>query len=274
MFAKQVPKLVENIFGIKMEGTMALNPLKKFQDEALFGQNIIGFGAAGLAGGAAFAANFANGIYSSQNEKGIWGATKGLFKGLGSGIAGGISAAGRGSIGAIKGQKFGDIYKSSYGGAIKARNNRADRSDLKVNSLGIFNNQLTHSIGAPTQAEVWDAEIKVAQEFSNSSEKNSSIADSEVDKKAQEIRLSNFNGGSTVSVGGSTYDTLAELREGAHDQSKTAQERAAIDAKYNQMRGDIAAKLREQAYNGDLGLVGTEFEGITFDATQIGKIKS
>ena len=50
MFAKQVPGLIEEFLGIKLNG-MALHPLKKFQEQALFGKQITGFaGAASPAG--------------------------------------------------------------------------------------------------------------------------------------------------------------------------------------------------------------------------------
>ncbi len=51
LFAKQVPKLIEDMFGIKSDG-MLLHPLKRFEEQALFGKNITGF-AAGTAVGAA-----------------------------------------------------------------------------------------------------------------------------------------------------------------------------------------------------------------------------
>ncbi|MGM9849677.1 MAG: conjugal transfer protein TrbL family protein [Bacilli bacterium] len=54
LFAKEVPKLIEDMTGIKSDG-MLLRPLKKFEDQALFGKNITGF-AAGAAVGAVGAA--------------------------------------------------------------------------------------------------------------------------------------------------------------------------------------------------------------------------
>lgn len=54
LFAKEVPKLIEDMVGIKSDG-MLLRPLKKFEDQALFGKNITGF-AAGTAVGAVGAA--------------------------------------------------------------------------------------------------------------------------------------------------------------------------------------------------------------------------
>lgn len=50
LFAKEVPKLIEDMTGIKSDG-MLLRPLKKFEDQALFGKNITGF-AAGVGSGA------------------------------------------------------------------------------------------------------------------------------------------------------------------------------------------------------------------------------
>ncbi len=78
MFAKQVPKLLEDFFGIKMDG-MALNPLKKFQEQALFGKQISGV-ASGLAvGGLATGAGLLTGqgihrkIFSSAVKSGFTG---------------------------------------------------------------------------------------------------------------------------------------------------------------------------------------------------------
>lgn len=52
MFAKQIPKLIEEIFGIKSTG-FTLNPLKKIKDGALLGAGIAGvaYGTAGALGG-------------------------------------------------------------------------------------------------------------------------------------------------------------------------------------------------------------------------------
>lgn len=81
MFAKQVPKLIEDITGIKLSGKFELNPLKKFEDNALGGKRITS-AVAGLATG------------------GIAGAVAGQGIGkIGRFIGGGLSGAGRGFIG-------------------------------------------------------------------------------------------------------------------------------------------------------------------------------
>ena len=82
MFAKQVPKLLEDFFGIKMDG-MALNPLKKFEEQALFGKNITGAISGTAVGG------IGNAISLLQEGKGfaaipgvVTGASRGLTHGL------------------------------------------------------------------------------------------------------------------------------------------------------------------------------------------------
>ena len=92
LFAKEVPKLIEDMLGIKLDG-MTLKPIKKFQEQTLFGKQITSLGAAGLAGGAAFAAN----TYANKGN---------IF----SGIAGAGSAFARGTVGAFKGQNFGQVF--------------------------------------------------------------------------------------------------------------------------------------------------------------------
>lgn len=260
LFAKEVPKLLENMFGIKMDG-MSLHPLKKFQEQALFGKQITGIGAAGLAGAAAFGAN-------------ALATNGGLFKRLGSGIGGAGSAFTRGTVGALKGQNMGQVYSGAYRGAINARNNRDSRQKLGVSAPSVWLNSFQRKIGADTKSEVQDAEISIAEEFSKSSESNVSISEAEVDKNAQKIDLSRFNGGHDISAGGSTYHTLAQLREGASDQSKTAEQRAEINDVYQKVRGDIAAKLRERASDRSVGAAASEFNGITtFDASALETMK-
>ncbi|MBQ6816795.1 MAG: hypothetical protein IJO27_00015, partial [Bacilli bacterium] len=50
MFAKEFPKLLENILGMKGTGSLTLNPIKKL-NEGMLGGGIIGGAVAGLAGG-------------------------------------------------------------------------------------------------------------------------------------------------------------------------------------------------------------------------------
>lgn len=67
MFAKQIPKLLEDFFGIK-SGGMVLNPLKKFEEQALLGKNITGIAAGATVGTLGIPhAGFLNGIKGAWN---------------------------------------------------------------------------------------------------------------------------------------------------------------------------------------------------------------
>lgn len=178
LFAKEVPKLIEDMMGIKLDG-MSLRPIKKFQEQALFGKQITSLGAAGLAGGAAMGANLLkrtpdilkNGWMTAEALGGVvaprssgrsrWENTKlalksagGSLYGIGSIAAGGISATSRGTLGAIKGEKFGQVYNNAYKGAIDARNSRQDRRDDNVGWTEMMGSKITHKLGGSTLNDI------------------------------------------------------------------------------------------------------------------------
>lgn len=72
MFAKQFTKLIEDIFGLKVDG-LSLHPIKKIQDQALFGKQLLGAGTAvgvGTLGAVgAGAANVANNFKHKKDGK-------------------------------------------------------------------------------------------------------------------------------------------------------------------------------------------------------------
>jgi len=135
MFAKQLPKMLEGL-GIKLDGDgkFFLNPLKKFSEQALGGKQILGMGAAGLAGGAAGVVNFGSRLFNADTWKNKNGKVtagsffKGLGKTVGSTVAGTTSALGRGTLKAAKGEKAGKIFANSYGEAMFAKLQREDLS--------------------------------------------------------------------------------------------------------------------------------------------------
>lgn len=126
MFAKQVPKLIEDMLGIKMEG-MALNPLKKFQEQALFGKNITGLAAGATVG------------------------TIGMLSGagLGRGIAGGF-------VGLVGGKGFGETWKSQ---ALSNKNMRTARAE-GTTFFGRRIEQLTSGLGLPSPTDIDARNIK------------------------------------------------------------------------------------------------------------------
>lgn len=255
MFAKQLPKLIEEIFGIKSDG-MLLHPLKKFQEQALFGKNITSLGAAGLAGTAATGANMISRFRMGLREKGgarVWDMTLGT---IASGVAGGISAATRGAVGAVRGQNFGQVYNGAYRGAVTARNNRNSRIDSKIMAPEVWANKLDRAMGVKTTFEVLENRISVYDEFTSSGDSAVSISESELDKYADKIYLAHFNNGTgvnarTISGREVTLNTLAELREAMTDNTQyDASQRAYLNAEYNKLRGDISEDIRTEIYNG------------------------
>lgn len=107
MFAKQVPKLLEDITGIKLSGDFTLNPLKKI-GQSPFAAAAVGAVGAGLGG---MAANVYNGIKEGRGVRrtigsAIGGATSGMFRGARAGLSGqgkdnALKAAGVGLKGAV-----------------------------------------------------------------------------------------------------------------------------------------------------------------------------
>ena len=136
MFAKQVPGLIEEFLGIKLNG-MALHPLKKFQEQALFGKQIGGF-AKGAIGGVV--GGFAAGSLATG---------AGLLTGQGLGAGKAFSTAFRNGI---KGEKFGKNFSGSYS-AVRARHTQLQDIELDgVSRSDIFSENLKSKFGMETDS--------------------------------------------------------------------------------------------------------------------------
>ena len=214
MFAKQVPKLIENITGLKSEG-FTLNPIKKFQEQALFGKQITGLGAAGLAGGAAFGANslarFPSALASFKND-GFKAGLKNTFYGFGSAAAGAGSAFARGTLGAMKGEKFGQIYNKAYSGAMTARTNRDDRHDLDISASEVWGENIRKSLHIANDSQKYESELKHLDEYVTAGTSAKQRAEGEIDKKADMIKY----GGRTL---GAMRDYYEQLKNGGPNMS-------------------------------------------------------
>ena len=149
-FAKQVPKMIENLFP-GMGGDLSLNPLKSIGENGL---------ATGLIGGVvgAGAASIASGATALAQGKGFLGATK-------SGVAGAISGTARGIKGGIKGQGIGNAAKAGLrAGGISARNKQMKgelgidylRHPIKSAQKGAIKgiSRVSDKIGGPTPGQV------------------------------------------------------------------------------------------------------------------------
>lgn len=133
MFAKQFPKLIQDITGINLDGKMQLNPFKKVSEQALGGKAMVAGAAgavgAGMAGVTNFGHRFASGIKNGQGFKGkVLGGLKGAGKGTLSGIAGAASAGRRAFGHSMKGDGF---LKSAWAGDQEAMFAKLQREDLE-----------------------------------------------------------------------------------------------------------------------------------------------
>lgn len=133
MFAKQFPKLIQDITGINLDGKMQLNPFKKVSEQALGGKAMVAGAAgavgAGMAGVTNFGHRFASSIKNGQGFKGkVLGGLKGAGKGTLSGIAGAASAGRRAFGHSMKGDGF---LKSAWAGDQEAMFAKLQREDLE-----------------------------------------------------------------------------------------------------------------------------------------------
>lgn len=173
MFAKQLPKILEETLGIKGTGDFTLNPLKKLEDGMLGGKAIkktAGTAAAmGLAGTAAFGSNLIGGLV---NNKGA-----GKLKAFGSAFAGAGSAMGRAAWGGAKGEKFGKNWASSYGAAMAAKQSRADRRDAGVGWGEMMGSKIQQKMGIHTAGEVAQSKIEDLDKITKLKDQATTIAD-------------------------------------------------------------------------------------------------
>lgn len=107
MFAKQLPKILEGL-GIKLDGDgkFTLNPLKKIEEQAIGGKNL---------------------VKAARPIKGL--ATAGLVGGAAALTGHGFRGVGKAFSGAMKGEKFGKNFSASYAAA-RARNKQVEQMEL------------------------------------------------------------------------------------------------------------------------------------------------
>lgn len=134
MFAKQVPKLIEDMLGIKLDG-MTLKPIKKFQEQTLGGKAITG------------------------TAKKALGATTGLAVGTMAGAAGLATGQGphraylsKAVIGGWKGDKLGKNFMTAYN-AGKLRHKELQEMDADGISRGdVLGANIRETFGAESNA--------------------------------------------------------------------------------------------------------------------------
>lgn len=117
MFAKQLPKILEDTLGIKGSGDFTLNPIKKLEDGMIGGKTLT----KPIKGAAALGKGVARGATIGVGSAALVGAA-GLVTGQGFRAG----AMGKALWGAAKGEKFGKNFASSYG-AGRARKKQLDQ---------------------------------------------------------------------------------------------------------------------------------------------------
>lgn len=171
-FTKEVPKLLESIFGIK-GGNITLNPMKRLNESPLV-SGVLGLGVgAGVgaitSGAAAFAAS------RETNEEGLGknilratsGALGGLQRGARAGMHGDLSGAGKRAAGlaGIAGRNA----------VLKSNTNFKDR-------MGAY---LRQSVGMQSKKESLDIKASYYEKLKNGSDNMKKVAEGELSKKSQ-----------------------------------------------------------------------------------------
>ena len=172
LFAKQIPKLIEDLTGLKMSGAFTLNPMKKI-GESPFATAALG-GAVG-AGAGAIGAFQANRAIGKGGLRSALGGVGGLFAGGARGMAGGLKSDGKGnplSVGLGAGAKSGASVLKREGTTFGSRMSAGTASALGLN----------------TQADIQDSISKQYEEYAKSAKAVDSRAEAEVLKKDNMVK--------------------------------------------------------------------------------------
>lgn len=131
-FAKQAPKMISDILGLKT-GDMKLGLRDKLKDGG-------GFFAAGAigAGVTSFVQNGYNAAKNIKQAKGARGKVGATFRGAGSMIAGGAAGALRGGIAGNKAKTFGELATNTSGAIQTTVDKRAKRESYREEHPGTF----------------------------------------------------------------------------------------------------------------------------------------
>ena len=155
MFAKQFPKLIQDITGISLDGKMQLNPFKKVSEQALGGKAMLAgaagaVGALGVAGG-----NLAHRAVNAKKN----------FNANGGGLKGGLKTAGGFLTSTLAGATSGFVHSSRQAyssgkmtqgikkGIEQANTHRTEREIRKENgatAFGILKAKAQDAVGLPT----------------------------------------------------------------------------------------------------------------------------
>lgn len=190
MFVKQLPKILEGL-GIKLDGAkFQLNPFKKFEEEAAGGKQILGAGAAGLAGVAALGTNTLNLPNRWRNAKGT--GFLGHAAAVLSPVGGLIGGTRRGLVGAARGEKFGQVFSNSYKGAMMARQDREARNLSGVGLGESLVSRAQQAMGVETRGMRLGRETQDLEEFSRATSGLKAETESMVQKRKADLKMTGY----------------------------------------------------------------------------------
>ena len=235
IFVKQIPKIVNDITGLKFDG-FTLNPFKKIENEALGGKQLIGAGKRALGAAGGLAAGTASGILGAATGSGglrpFTGGLSGLFAGA-------------------KGKKIGDIWASGRSANARMRDARLNGSTLG----GRIGAGIATGLGVPTRSDRINSRIHEYDE--NIKEQQNRVKNLELQRDRAKEELAEAN----RQIGISTK-SLSDLKKTAGE--KLQEGLGVTGANYNKMK-DLAETLK--------GQIGKNFNWSykTLDGTEIQK---
>lgn len=177
LFAKQLPKLLSDLTGAKLDGKFTLNPLKKFEDEAFGGKTITG-AAAGL-----MTRGIPGMIAGASNRHGLVGKLRGATGGLiRNGVPGMFSGA---WAGFAHNKGFADVKKQQINRRHALRDAIADGSTWDQRAVARIN----QALGMDSRVD----EIKVQKDNITRDEARISDSINEInrDQAAQKVIMEN-----------------------------------------------------------------------------------
>ena len=166
LFAKQLPQLISDLFGVKLDGKFTMNPIKKFRDVPLASAAVGGLAGAGMGALSNFNAHrqLGHGVGRS-----LLGAGGGIFAGAGRGFKGGIHDDGKGSI-----------FKYGQDAARKGAQNIYKNEGTTFGGRTIA--KMQQGLGLDTGAEKMDKSIKDYESLAGNIESIFKRANSEMRK--------------------------------------------------------------------------------------------
>ena len=173
MFAKELPKFIEEITGVKLSGGFSLNP---FKNNALLGGFVGGAVGAGLGAVGGFAGNIVAG-------NGVKSAFRGGMKGFASGGIGGIKDKGLKKDTFTRGSKAGVATGTNYANWAVTGSTMRGRMASKASS----------TLGAKTPLQKLDDEIKAYESFVKEADALFSRSNSEMIKHDYNFADTNGN---------------------------------------------------------------------------------